>query len=55
MTTALLVLIAVLTAAAVVLMIASFRRRDGVRGLAGMTLMMVAAVPAAWYASLIDM
>jgi magnesium-transporting ATPase (P-type) len=52
MTTALLIVIGVLIAAAVVLTIASFRRRDDLQGLAAMTLMITAAIPASVIASL---
>lgn len=48
----LLVVIAVLGVAAGALTVVSFRRHEGLHGLAGMTLMMVAAIPAAVYASL---
>lgn len=51
MKTALLVVIGVCAVGAVTLTVTSFRRRDDLRGLAGMTLMMVAAIPASAYAS----
>jgi hypothetical protein len=51
MRTALLLVIGGCAVGAVALTITSFRRRDDLHGLAGMTLMMVAAIPATVYAS----
>jgi len=52
MRTALLVLVGLFVTAAAVLTAASLRRRDGVLGLAGMTTMVVAAIPATVYATI---
>lgn len=52
MTTALLIVVVLLGVAGTALTIVSFRRHDGLHGLAGMTLMMIAAIPASVYASL---
>lgn len=52
MTTALLIVIGLLVAAAAVLMIVSFRRHDSLQALAAMTLMIIAAIPATVYAGL---
>lgn len=52
MTTALLILIGLLVTGAAALTAASLRRRDGVLGLAGMTTMVIAAIPATVYATI---
>lgn len=49
-----LTLIAALGIAAVVLSALSFRRRDDLLGLAGMTAMIVAALPATVYGTLVS-
>ena len=51
MTAALLVIVGVLVGAAAALFVVSFRRADAIRGLAGMTVMIAAAIPAAVYAN----
>lgn len=50
--TALLAITALLATASVGLFVVSFRRRDPFSAFAGMTVMIVAAIPAALYASL---
>lgn len=50
MTGAMLALTTVLAAVSVALFVASFRRRDPLPALAGMTVMVAAAIPAAVYA-----
>lgn len=52
MTIALLIIVVLLAAASAVLTIASLRRSDGFQGLTALMLMVVAAIPAALYASL---
>jgi hypothetical protein len=52
MTSALLIFVILLATASAVLLIASLRRRDGLQGLTALILMVLAAVPAAVYASL---
>jgi len=51
MTAALLAMTTVLAAGSAALFVVSFRRRDPLAAFAGMTVMIVAAVPAAVYAS----